>query len=281
MKKVAVMPSSKGNLAEESLQIISWLEEHNLKVMLPEGKGYLIGCGKLETPGDLIRKTADLMISLGGDGTLLSACRITAGTSIPILGINLGNLGFLTEVSFTNWENTLERILTGEYSIEDRMMLECQVRRDGEAVFRGIALNDVVVSHGGEMSLLKLGLKISENYAGTYSADGIILATPTGSTAYSLSAGGPVVNPAMECIILTAICPHTLSARPLVIPPGEVVEITERSDKRSMLSLDGQENFNVNPGDAITVKRSSSYTSFIHIGKKFYTTIREKLKWFE
>jgi NAD+ kinase len=281
MKKIVIIPKTETNLYEETLQVISWLEEHNLKIMMPEESGKLIGRSELETSGETIRKTADLMISLGGDGTLLNACRIIAGTSIPILGVNLGNLGFLTEVSFKDWEDTLRRILAGDYIIEDRMMLECEVRRDGETTFRGIALNDVVVSHGGEMALLKLGLKISGNYAGTYSADGVIIATPTGSTAYSLSAGGPIVNPAMECLILTAICPHTLSARPLVIPPVEVVEITERSGKKCMLSLDGQENFSIASGDIITVRRSSSYTSFIHVGKKFYTTIREKLKWFE
>ena len=161
------------------------------------------------------------------------------------------------------------------------MLIECVVIRDGQPVFQGPALNDVVMQHGGEMQLLKLSLQISGNFAGRYSADGVIVSTPTGSTAYSLSAGGPIVSPRVNCLIITAICPHTLSARPLVIPADEVIKIREMSGRSYVVCLDGHSIFKVFPEDVIKVRRFQSDARFVHVGKKFYGTIREKLKWFE
>jgi len=250
-------------------------------VMVPSGRADLIEREDLLTPVSEIKDKAQLMLSLGGDGTLLHACKIVAGTDIPLLGVNLGQLGFLTEVSVSDWENALGRTLAGDFTIENRMMLDCHVIRDGQPVFDGSALNDVVIHHGGDLQLLKLSLNISGNSAGLYSADGVIISTPTGSTAYSMSAGGPIVNPSVECIILTAICPHTLSTRPLVIAPGEVVKIRERSGRNSLVCLDGHTIFTLLPGDIVEIAKSQSSARFVHLEKKFYQTIREKLKWFE
>lgn len=280
IKKVAVMPSAKGMTGKESVQIIQWLENRGLEVMFPQGRGESIEMEHLNVPVEDIRNNADLMLSLGGDGTLLHATKIIAGTTIPVLGINLGHLGFLTESTLNDWENALLRTLAGDYEIQHRMMVENEVIRDGQPVFKGLALNDLVLHHGGDMLLLKLSLKISGNFAGRYSADGVIVATPTGSTAYSMSAGGPIVSPRVECLIITAICPHTLSARPLVIPPDELVEFREHSGKTFIVCLDGHSIFKVFPEDVIRVRKCETYARFIHVGKKFYGTIREKLKWF-
>ncbi|MCD4783802.1 MAG: NAD(+)/NADH kinase [Candidatus Eremiobacteraeota bacterium] len=275
------MPSTKRKAGEETHQIIEWLREHSAKVMVPSGRADLIAREDLSTPVSEIKNTAQLMLSLGGDGTLLHACKITAGTDIPLLGVNLGQLGFLTEVSVGEWESALGRTLAGDFTIENRMMLDCHVIRDGLPVFSGSALNDVVIHHGGDLRLLKLSLNISGNSTGSYSADGVIISTPTGSTAYSMSAGGPIINPSVECIIITAICPHTLYTRPLVIAPGEVVQVKERSGRNSLVCLDGHTIFTLLPGDIIEVARSEHSARFVHLGKKFYRTIREKLKWFE
>lgn len=281
ISNVAVLPSSRKNAGEDALRIIRWLEEKNIRVILPSGRGSLISRQDLEVTHEEIRTDAQLMLSLGGDGTLLHACRIVSGTEIPVLGINLGQLGFLTEISISDWETSLERTLSGNFILENRMMLDCQVIRDGHSVFSGSALNDVVIHHGGDLQLLKISLNISGNPAGIYSADGVVLSTPTGSTAYSLSAGGPIVNPSVECIIVTAICPHTLSARPLVISSGDQVQIRESSGKTCLVCLDGHTIFSVMPDDTVKVKKSQHSAHFIHLEKKFYQTIREKLKWFE
>lgn len=281
IKKVVLMPSTKGNSGEETIEIIRWLLERGIEVMVPEGRARVLGLEELEAAAQEIRKDAQLMLSLGGDGTLLQACSVISGTDIPILGINLGHLGFLTESTISDWESALIRTLKGEYGIQERMLLECSLIRDGQNLFHGCALNDVVIHHGGEVLLLHLSFKINDNYAGQYSADGVIISTPTGSTAYSMSAGGPIINPRLECIILTAICPHTLSARPLVIPPDEDVEIRENSGKSFIVSLDGHTIFRAMAQDVINVKKSPYVARFVHIEKNYYHTIREKLKWFE
>lgn len=275
------MPSTKRKSGEETADIIKWLEGHSIKVMLPSGRAGLIGREDLAAQVKAIKEEAELMLSLGGDGTLLHAAKIVAGTEIPILGINLGMLGFLTEITLSNWEEALNRTLGGDFQIEERMMLECQVMRDGQPVFSGKALNDVVIHHGPNLSLLRLSLNISGNSAGSYAADGLIISTPTGSTAYSMSAGGPIVNPSVNCILITAICPHTLSARPLVISSEEFVQVREISEKSCMVCLDGHNIFTVMPDDLVRVVRSTNNARFVHLGKKFYQTIREKLKWFE
>jgi NAD+ kinase len=281
IKKVALMPSSKWLPPGEPEKILAYLEERGIQVMFPAGRGEIFHRGGNDASTGEIRSSVDLMISLGGDGTLLHACKIIAGTDIPVLGINLGHLGFLTESGGSEWENALEKTLKGEHQIQERMMVECSVVRDGQVVFSGPALNDVVIHHGGEMLLLKLSLKISGNFAGSYSADGVVVSTPTGSTAYSLSAGGPIVNPRVECMIITAISPHTLSARPLVIPPDEEVELCEISGKSYMVCLDGHSIFKTAGGDTVQVQKCPRYARFVHVGKRFYGTIREKLKWFE
>lgn len=280
IKKVAIMPSAKREAGPESAQVLSWLENKGLKVVFPMGRGAALNREGQDVSVEEIRGTADLMLSLGGDGTLLHACKIIAGTHIPVLGINLGHLGFLTESTSEDWEDALTKTLAGENEIQERMMVECSVYRDGQVVFTGPALNDVVIHNDGEMLLLKLSLDIGGNFAGCYSADGVIVATPTGSTAYSLSAGGPIVNPRVECLVITTICPHTLSARPLVIAPDEEVTFTELSEKSYIVTLDGHSIFKVFPQDVVKVRKCPCYARFIHVGKQFYGTIREKLKWF-
>ncbi|MFP4499224.1 MAG: NAD(+)/NADH kinase [Vulcanimicrobiota bacterium] len=280
-KTVAILPRTKEEPHAKVVEIIEYLESRDLKIMIPTGRASYIQRGDLHAPVTEIREKAHLMLSLGGDGTLLRASNIISGTNIPVLGINMGHLGFLTESTFEEWKPTLEKTLAGEFNIVERMTVICKVLRDGQPVFQSSALNDVVISHTGEMQLLRLSIQISGYNAGSYAADGVIVSTPVGSTAYSLSAGGPIVCPTVECMILTAICPHTLSARPLVVPASEEIEISEASGKNYLVCLDGQTTFKLTPQDRVLIEKSPRYARFIHLGKNFYITIREKLKWFE
>ena len=180
-KNIAIMTGRKGGVSTEAVNIIRWLAENNYHVMLPEGKGEEAGFPQADTSVEDIKKNADLMISLGGDGTMIHASKLVAGTKIPILGVNLGHLGFLTEFTAPDYEGSLQKILKGHFKIVKHMMLDCRVIRNGQVIFSGMALNDAVVHHGGEMQLLRLSFKISNMFAGSYSADGVIISTPLGS----------------------------------------------------------------------------------------------------
>lgn len=279
MNVVTFFPSSVKKAMDGAMEILEWLRERNIKVYVPEAISDRFGAGELSAPDEIIKKETKLVISMGGDGTLLRASRFVENTEIPILGINLGSLGFLTEIPMSRWKEDLQKVLEGDYTIEERMCLCCEVEREGEIVFRSDALNDAVIYRGGVSRLLHLTINIDNKYAGTYSSDGLIISTPTGSTAYSLSAGGPIVNPDVRCFILTAICPHTLSARPLVISESEIIEVSEPNTDGISLSLDGQINYLLKKGDRIIVKKALKGVRFLRLAKNFYSIIREKLKW--
>lgn len=279
MKTVTLFPSQVKKALDEALLIIKLLRENGVKVFLPETAAPLAGYEDCITPGEVIRNESDLLISMGGDGTLLRAARFVGSSEIPILGINLGRLGFLTETPVNNWREALERIQQGQYQIVERMQLSCEVRRDNQVIAGGEALNDVVIHRGAVSRLLDLEILINNNHVGTYSADGLIISTPTGSTAYSLSAGGPIVNPDVSCFLLTAICPHTLSARPLIISDRERITVKEPFIDGISLTLDGHLNFVLLKNDEVFVEKASYGIKFVHFEKTFYKTVQEKLKW--
>ena len=221
----------------------------------------------------------DCLVVMGGDGTLLRAARAMDDLSIPILGVNLGNLGFLTEVELSDIYPYLERLVTGDYEIEERMMLESQVVHEGRIIDTSRALNDVVVGKGPLSRIITLDTYIDEHYFATFSGDGLIISTPTGSTAYSLSAGGPIVSPAVEMILLTPICPHTFYSRPVVIAPTQRIRIIirPRFDVVSF-TVDGQHGFSLQANDEIIVSRSTCRTRLIKVsGRHFFDVIREKM----
>ena len=212
---------------ETACRIIDWLNTKKLKVCIEGNKGKEIGREELNCPTEKFLKNVDLIISLGGDGTLLRAARLVAIEDIPIFGVNLGGLGFLTQIGIDDLEKSLEKLYQGRYFLDERMMLSCTVKRKDKEILKLIALNDVVIGKGAFARIICLATYVNNNYVITYSADGLVVSTSTGSTAYSLSAGGPIVNPNINSIMLTPICPHTLSARPLIISENDQVQIKE------------------------------------------------------
>jgi NAD+ kinase len=226
----------------------------------------------------------DLLITLGGDGTLLRGARMIQGRSTPLLGINLGRLGFLTSVSLAEMEDAAQRLFAGEYWLDSRSTLDVRVAgADGTPGETFCALNDAVLHKGGFARVIRLAVHVGPDRqeVGTYTADGIILATPTGSTAYSLSASGPIVVPTLDCIIATPICPHTLVVRPLVLPMDTEITVTPLSGiDEVILTVDGQDGAELRPGDQMIVRRSDSCVSLIRFaGQSFFTTLRHKLHW--
>lgn len=224
----------------------------------------------------------DLMLTLGGDGTLLRGARVVAHESVPVLGINLGHLGFLTSAAPDEMERALAMWFAGDFTLDERMALWISFSEpDGTDGGGYLALNDAVLHKGGAARVIRLLVCASGEEVGTYSADGIILSTPTGSTAYSLSAGGPIVSPSVHCIVATPICPHTLGVRPLVLPADETVTVDVLSPTEELiLTIDGQEHERLTPGARIVVSRAPDPVRLVRFaGQTFFSTLRRKLNW--
>jgi NAD+ kinase len=227
--------------------------------------------------------TLDLLLTLGGDGTLLRGARLVAREGVPVLGINLGHLGFLTAAAPGEMETALARWLAGDFELDERMALEVRAgQADGEAGGSYVALNDAVLHKGGAARVIRLAVHASGGEeVGTYSADGMIFSTPTGSTAYSLSAGGPIVAPTVDCIVATPICPHALGLRPLVLPADETVTVEVLSPSEELiLTIDGQEHERLVPGQRVAVRRAERPVCLVRFpGQTFFSTLRRKLRW--
>jgi NAD+ kinase len=224
----------------------------------------------------------DLMLTLGGDGTLLRGARLVAAAGVPVLGINLGHLGFLTSAAPEEMEGALTQWFAGDFELDERMALAVRFSRaEGDEEGGHLALNDAVLHKGGAARVIRLLVRAGGEEVATYSADGIILSTPTGSTAYSLSAGGPIVSPSVHCIVATPICPHTLGVRPLVLPAEATVTVEVLSPTEELiLTLDGQEHERLLPGARIVVSRSPNAVKLVRFpGQTFFSTLRRKLSW--
>lgn len=243
---------------------------------LVEERAELVGVDR-DLDQDLRAVDADLILALGGDGTFLSVARRLAGSDCPILGVNLGRMGFLTEVSLAECADVLEAALAGECPITRRMLLEVESSSGGSAV----GLNDAVVTRGALSRILSLEILVDGEFVVRHDGDGLIVATPTGSTAYSLSAGGPLVAPDVEALLVTPICPHTLSTRPLIIGAGRTVEVHVReSGPEAHLTVDGQKSFPLDPGSHVTVRRHPHPVRVVEAGRRtWFQTVREKLHW--
>ncbi len=222
----------------------------------------------------------DALLSLGGDGTLLRAARLLGGHDVPILGINLGRLGFLTTCSLDELERSLERLATGDYLVSSRMALEAHATRSGPAQ-RWRALNDVVLHKGGFARVVWLRVYADGELIGAFAADGILISTPTGSTAYSLSAGGPVVVPSVESILITPISPHSLALRPIVLPPSAAVVVrVEDAPEELLVTIDGQVGATFAPGEALHVQRAEQPVLIVRFADtSFFARMRTKLGW--
>ena len=223
---------------------------------------------------------SDLLVVLGGDGTLLSMARAVGELGIPIVGVNLGDLGFLAATTLDEMIPALDALLRGEMVIEERMLLATRIRRDGQVVGRWLALNDTVITKAAMSRIINLSVSIDGQHAILYRADGLIVSTPTGSTAYSLSAGGPILYPTLDGIVLTPICSHTLTNRPIVVPGGHDVQVTLLASQEVMLTIDGQVGFGLREHDVVEVGRAPAAVRLVRF-KDFFSVLRTKLKWGE
>jgi NAD+ kinase len=258
-----------------------WLEARGLRVVLDEDAGVLVGApGR---PRDALAAEVDLIVVLGGDGTLLSVARATGHRPVPILGVNLGTLGFLTEVTADEVYAALERVLSGDVRIEERMRLDVVARRDDGEIGNWLALNDAVITSQALARMVHLEATIDGTKISTYHADGLIVATPTGSTAYSLSAGGPIVDPNMAAMVLSPISPHTLTQRPLVLPADRTIEIHPQPHGVGLqLTVDGQEGERIADGDVVRVSRSPHPIRLVVSPfRTRFEVLRTKLHWGE
>jgi NAD+ kinase len=240
------------------------------------------------TPPDSVAEMAelpaqcDLAIIVGGDGTLIASARLMAERGVPLVGINLGRLGFLTDIPAGNLEGAIEQVLDGDYLREERTLLSGAVRRDGETLFCALAMNDVVVSRGAMGSMIEFAVTVDGEFIYTLRADGLIVATPTGSTAYALSAGGPILHPALQAIALVPISPHTLSNRPVAIRSTSRVEITLVRGVDARANFDVQSYWQLEPGDVVAVSAAPRPAILLHPkGYRYFSMLRQKLRWTE
>jgi NAD+ kinase len=233
-------------------------------------------------PGTPDASGVDLAVSLGGDGTVLYSARSLSSHGIPILAVNLGNFGFITEVGRDEWQFAFEQYRAGELGISERLMASVSVMRNDRPVARFCGMNEAVVCAEGISKVLNLDVSVGETILGRYKADGMIIATPTGSTAYSAAAGGPILDPEMEALIINPICPFTLSNRPLVLNASDPVEIYVREQQRTgvMLTVDGQETLLLEPSDCVVVERAPQKAFIVRSNlRNFFEVLREKLNW--
>lgn len=264
--------------------LVKWLKAHGAQVACDSETGDCLGSGDVQTrKREELPAGADLLIVLGGDGTLLSAARTSAGYSVPILAVNLGSMGFLTTVAQDEMYSDLEEIFQGRHSISERVMLEAEIVRGGASAWRQIALNDAVLNKAALARIMDVDLRVDGEMVTTYKADGLILSTPTGSTAYSLAAGGPIVYPSVEAFVITPICPHTLTNRPLVIPDSATIEVNFRAeDDAVFLTLDGQIGVELAGGDRVRMRKAAKKLLLVRPARKsYYEILRSKLKWGE
>ena len=265
----------------EALNLRSWFEERGINVFLEEmeTKESVNDCGK-ETSD--IPKDVDWVVVLGGDGTLLGAARKVGKYGAPIMGVNLGGLGFLTGIPFNRLYSVIGMMINGRLEVESRVMLETRVLRDNQEVFRFKVLNDVVINKSTLARIIDLDVSINEEFLTTFRADGLIISTPTGSTAYNLAAGGPVLYPTIETLILTPICPFTLTNRPIIIPDTSVIDIRMRSQSEEtvVLTFDGQVGFDLFYGDRVVICKSEEKIRLLSPpDHSYFNILRTKLMW--
>ncbi|MDI6733136.1 MAG: NAD(+)/NADH kinase [Planctomycetota bacterium] len=273
MKRVILIGDRKKERVATALkEVQEWLSKQNVKTVAVDQTGRL----------DLRKVKADIIIVLGGDGSILSTARRLNNNSIPVIGVNVGKFGFLAEYSLDELKESFQSLLSKKLKISSLMMLECAIYRDNKKHGPFIALNDVVITRGSISRMLYFRLFIDEREITVFGADGVIVSTPVGSTAYSLSAGGPLVSPTTELFIITPICAHTLSMRPLVLPADSTIELrlADGSGQETILTVDGQVSMYLHQSDRIILRKSKALFRLVRPEKRtFYETLREKLHW--
>lgn len=282
---------------------IGIITKHNLKAMMPclkmlvpELKKYekeilfdgncchAFGKKKGLEKSEIMRK-ADMVVVLGGDGTLLKVARSVSTKKVPVLGVNMGNVGFLTETTVKGLPGILKKIFSGHYSVDERFLLRVTMYRNGKKYFTSLAFNDAVINQGGFARLIQLRVEVNQRKLALYNADGLIISTPTGSTGHSLSAGGPIIHPKIDGMLLTPLCAVKLGFRPILIPNSRQISIHLETEWRAqkkpiVLTLDGQETLNLKLGDTVRIRKSSRVFQMLRApGHKYYQMLRRKLNW--
>jgi len=283
LKKVGVYAKKNHPEAEQlALLICERLGREQIEVLLEDSLAELIGQVN-GFAGEDIPGQVDLIIVLGGDGTLISVARQIGERNVPILGINLGRLGFLTEVTRDELPEMLELLVKGEYQVSERMMLDAIIHRDGKQVGKYTVLNDVVINKGALARIIDMETFVDGRHLSTYKADGLIISTPTGSTGYNLAAGGPIIFPEINSLVIAPICPHMLTNRPIVVWSRSIIKINVKfEDDVVFFTADGQVGRKLLPGDVVEVRRSQARTRLVSSpSKDYFQILRTKLSWGE
>ena len=284
MKRIGIIAKPDAPHARQVLQeLTTLLHGQGIHVLVDQETGAFCPPGVEEVPKPELPGRVDLLMVLGGDGTLLGAARLVGGLGVPILGVNLGGLGFLTATPQEDLALALEALFQRRYVLEERMMLTAQIRRQGTRLGESLALNDVVLTKGTMGRIINLGVQVDGQFVTSYRGDGLIVSTPTGSTAYSLAAMGPIVFPTLEALILTPISPHTLTNRPIVLPATARVEVDLHADGQAVtLMLDGQVGYPLEGKDVVEVQRAEARLKLVRFPQPdYFHVLRTKLKWGE
>jgi NAD+ kinase len=280
-KSVAIISKpQKPELAQILPPLYEWLLKHDYGLVVDSETAVYASGPEVVSRPDLGSRPLDFVIVLGGDGTLLSTSRAVAKAGIPVLGVNLGSLGFLTEVPLPELYEALEEVDQKRASVESRSLVQCQLMREGNCLMSYAALNDVIVNKSAIARLNDYDLFIDKAFVTEYKADGLIVSTPTGSTAYSMAAGGPILTPSVDAFVITPVSPHSLTHRPLVVRDSAEIEIVVKTgEEQAYLSVDGQVGMPVRDGDRIFCRKADYQVQLLRIRKAFFEVLRTKLKW--
>lgn len=281
MLKIGIVPNTNYDIGFKfTREIAEWLKEHNAKPYLIENEDLPENLKDIVVGEEQFYDVADFLLVLGGDGTILHSAYKSAISNVPIMGINIGNLGYLTDVDKKHSFDGLHNLIEGNYVLEKRMMLTVSDKAENK---KFEALNEISILRGSRVRLVSVKLSINDEYIDTYRGDGVLISTPTGSTAYNLSAGGPILKPDGEMIAITQVAPHTLYARPFVVPSSDIVTVENAEEGGIEIFADGHQRFILTKGNAIYIKKSKYYTTIVKTHKEknmgFYDVLREKLNY--
>jgi NAD+ kinase len=270
-------------IAESLMTLAAFLKSRGIGVLVEEGTAALVGANGYPVASyTAIGEHADLAVVLGGDGSMLTAARQLAASGVPLVGVNQGRLGFMTDLAHDSMLDGVADLLDGKFQSEQRILLDASVHRGGDVPFGTQALNDVVVNKGDLGRMIEFAVSVDGEFIYNQRSDGLIVATPTGSTAYALSANGPILHPAVPGIALVPLCPHALSNRPITVSDASRIEIAIHAPHRARVHADGQEKFELEAGDRVCISRSARSIRFLHpLGYSYFAMLREKLHWSE
>jgi NAD+ kinase len=267
-------------------ELVTWLNERAITLVgTPELERDRIqnetGCPVDQAPREELAANVDLILVLGGDGTMIATARMLGDREVPVLGVNYGGLGYLAEFRIEELHQALDSILSGNFRLDKRVMLGVELRRGGELITQNRVLNDVVINKSALARIIEIDAYLNQHFVNSFRADGLIISTPTGSTAYNLSAGGPVIFPSMNAVVITPICPFTLSNRPIVVPDDATIELLLKTDQEEVtLTLDGQVGFSLNVEDRVVIRKSSVTFNLVQpSNRNYFDVLRDKLRW--